>query len=1676
MMALALAPAAQGAPLTVDRFVGGNTGTLGGEFFQPRGVGIYEATGDVYVAEGNHRIARYSSDGVFERAWGRDVVAGGGTGFEICTVAADCKAGVNGALGGEMNVPVGLAVDQSDGSVYVHDLGNRRVQRFDADGNFVLTFGKGVNQTAGGDICTATSGDVCKIGTTGAAAAQFGNNSTSSSTARSYLAIHPGTDDVFIGDPANRRVAQYESDGDFVRAWGFGVDSGAAAFEVCSIASTCQSGLTTAGAENGRFNNGGALHLAVDVDGVVYVSDTNSVSGSADDRVLRFDSDGFAAPPAALLPEITAGQLGDAAVTTGMAVKGGTGNLLVVRDPGSAEALVREIDPTDASLVETHATGAGLATVQGVAFDATRERLVLTYAATPPGQGFFVLDANGPTTPTMNIEPPLDVSATAATLRGTIDPDGFAEYQFEYSLDGVTWTPAGTGPTGVAGTSPIPVTQAVTQLQPNTTYRVRMTSTTIIGGGANGVPPQISSVSPQSTFLTAAVPPSVETFGATSTGVTTATLQGRVNPNGSVTTYWFEYGESVGYGLRAPMPAAVAGAGGADVLLTEDLAGLEAATTYHYRLCASNPFGTVCGSDASFATRTAEDGDERAYEKVSPASVAGVGVGAWYNGPAALAAGGTGAYEGDRFAPMTSLGPMLVDGGMAWAQDIALSERAPGGWVSRPAMTLPAYGDPSYRMLGKVAATPDLGRFAIASNGPMLKMFPEMADWSLVNPPFVGDWQGNWELIGPTAPTQVESGTTGNNVTMPLRMSGDGSLFLGMGPFRGLAGSDDPVLDQVAGSGSYLVDYDSDLTNTFAGSLNRQRTPLGVCAGGTLLPRVDDNGTAPGPPGSFSLFASYPNGSTTITLDFFFGGTAPQVGHTVSGPGIQPGTKVTATDASPPATGWSFTISAPTTAAGAFANISGGQDTAALADDTIAADSCPAPVAGERQRLTVQATGGTFTVSYDGQTTSPLAFNVAPTGAGSLQAALESLSSLAPGDVVVTGAPNAGRYVIRFAAALGDVPALSADASSLGGGTATITAWGSEPRSATLISEFGAALDGGAGTGIVSHAGRNGISKDGSRVFFMSPDPSVPVSAGVPNAGCTGGGATTICPPQLYVRQRNTDGSVSTRWISRAEDSLFGSQSPTLAGPAIFEGATPDGSAVFFRTNSPLTADDPNGTGSSPATTGTPSASSWDLYMYQLPGGPDGNPATPDGDPGGGELTRITRGPSDDADANGINGQALVHGIMRFAADDAGRIYFATPGEIPGVGGSSNGTVTSPDGDPATTDQVNLYLYEDNGSEESWSFVARLPSSTGTALATCASTGNTSQASILAPGPGSSTTVPDSGANCVRSSRDGSFIAFWTDGRLTADDPDAATGDMYGYDAHLDELSRISRPQGGDAHPYTCIATPGLGQPNGAQCYGDGGIETGWMPYLNVGTDSSGDHSVFFHSRSRLVPEDSGDGYDVYEWRNGHLNLVTSGEGATDGALYMGNSADGQNVYFATRDRYTWQDSDAVGDIYTARIGGGIPEPPLPPSCAVLAGSCHGPGMGVSASTNTETDKPGGGGDASPGARKTLRVGKPSTKALRSAARTGNLVVSVRTSEAGRVSAVAKGRIGKRTRRVARKSVQVREAGRARLRLRLNRAARQRLKSGRSLRLSIQVRSPGARSRSITVRLPGGKS
>ena len=102
--------------------------------------------------------------------------------------------------------------------------------------------------------------------------------------------------------------------------------------------------------------------------------------------------------------------------------------------------------------------------------------------------------------------------------------------------------------------------------------------------------------------------PVVTTGGATGITLSGATLSGSANPNGLDSEAHFEYGPTTSYGASTAGQALGSGVGAQDV--SASVVGLASATTYHYRLVATNSKGTSPGEDRTFTTTTPAGGGE----------------------------------------------------------------------------------------------------------------------------------------------------------------------------------------------------------------------------------------------------------------------------------------------------------------------------------------------------------------------------------------------------------------------------------------------------------------------------------------------------------------------------------------------------------------------------------------------------------------------------------------------------------------------------------------------------------------------------------------------------------------------------------------------------------------------------------------------------------------------------------------------------------------------------------------------------------------------------------------------------------------------------------------------------------------------------------------------------------
>jgi hypothetical protein len=98
----------------------------------------------------------------------------------------------------------------------------------------------------------------------------------------------------------------------------------------------------------------------------------------------------------------------------------------------------------------------------------------------------------------------------------------------------------------------------------------------------------------------AASAPTATTGGAANVAQQTARLTGSVDPNADTTTVQFQFGPTVAYGAATPVQTIT---GDGKKTVTADLTGLAPATTYHYRVIATNGKGLARGADKTFKTK-----------------------------------------------------------------------------------------------------------------------------------------------------------------------------------------------------------------------------------------------------------------------------------------------------------------------------------------------------------------------------------------------------------------------------------------------------------------------------------------------------------------------------------------------------------------------------------------------------------------------------------------------------------------------------------------------------------------------------------------------------------------------------------------------------------------------------------------------------------------------------------------------------------------------------------------------------------------------------------------------------------------------------------------------------------------------------------------------------------------
>ncbi len=511
-----------------------------------------------------------------------------------------------------------------------------------------------------------------------------------------------------------------------------------------------------------------------------------------------------------------------------------------------------------------------------------------------------------------------------------------------------------------------------------------------------------------------------------------------------------------------------------------------------------------------------------------------------------------------------------------------------------------------------------------------------------------------------------------------------------------------------------------------------------------------------------------------------------------------------------------------------------------------------------------------------------------------------------------------------------------------------------DDRVIELISAPGAGA-----SGPPDDAGFAAASADGSRVFFETPDNLVgadtdglfdiyersggtTVLVSAPGAGASGpaeeasfegasvDGTRVFFETNERLVAADTDGLTDVYERSGGVTTLVSAAGVGASGAAagaFFEGASADGTRVFFFTDENLRGDD---------TDGLP-----DVYersggvttLVSAPGSGASGPAA--GASFGGSSSDGTHVFFDTdenlvgADTNGVSdvyerfggtttlvsgpgagGAAATEAVsFRDASADGTRVFLQTRDPLVGadtddtfdVYEHSGGTTTlvSAPGAGASGPAAPAFLegLSEDGTRADFETEENLVSADTDGVKDVYERSGGTTSLVSAPGAGASGAPAE--AFLLGVSTDGSKVFFGTNEDLVAADTDGLT-DIY-------------ERSGGAT---TLVSVPGTGA---------GGAPNA-MDFRAMSADGS---RIFFETGENLVGAD-GDGLtDVYERSAGVTSLITSpGAGASGSpadAILSAVSTDGAQVFFITTENLVAADTDGFNDVYSASIAAPIP-------------------------------------------------------------------------------------------------------------------------------------------------------
>jgi hypothetical protein len=608
--------------------------------FRPKSIALDRSSGDLLVVDSKEQtVSRFHADGTPAdfSALGTNVIDAKGNG-NCATVPADC--------------------DQTpqDGFLFTSGAGEEQiaVDSTATDGNIYVTQGP----QAAGNLVDIFAGSGRYLGQlTAAGATKFG---TAGSFPFSPCGVTvDGAGNVYLGGGYDKKIYKFDpSANPPVNADNtatFNLDE-----PICSLAA-------------------GAGPTA----GSLFVNFFNTFDGNS---VLKLDSASGALQ-----------SIADPGISRGVSVDPVSGHLYSmgaseVSNGALDDYVVREFDASgsSASLVSTTPVEAGGAGITGLAVDGPK-----LYLSVPSGGGQMnPLFVYGPTVtvPDTTTGTATITGDTSVTVNGTVNPDGVAleECAFEYGPSDTYGqiAPCAESPAEI-GTSQKTVHANLSSLDPEALYHFRL-----IARNVND-----TTRGSDQTFRTPGKPAIVGLWSK-EVGYGEATLQARINPESSATTYRFEYGADSSYGNSTAQIAI--GSDNTDHLVSLVLGGLDPGITYHYRLVAINGIGTSEAADHTFTTypsalavktdcpnqvfRTGPSAllpDCRAFEMVSPVDKNGGDIKVLNITGGAPSRLDQSAVDGGRFA-YSSVASFAGATSSPWTSQYLATRHAGEGWSTQP--------------------------------------------------------------------------------------------------------------------------------------------------------------------------------------------------------------------------------------------------------------------------------------------------------------------------------------------------------------------------------------------------------------------------------------------------------------------------------------------------------------------------------------------------------------------------------------------------------------------------------------------------------------------------------------------------------------------------------------------------------------------------------------------------------------------------------------------------------------------------------------------------------------------------------------------------------------------------------------------------------------------------------